>query len=366
MGGHPEGDRRWGWLFLVAGFVALATYVAGLGLLRRRPPTLRAVAAIAAAVQLIPLATPLLISTDAWTYWSYGRIAAVHDANPYVDAPADFPDDPALPHTGMSWRETPSVYGPAFTLASEGVAETAGRSKDAAAWLFKALAALAMLGATFFAGRLAADKAFACAFVGWNPVIALHAAGGGHNDAWVALLVVAGLALAPARRELAGAAWAAAVLVKWVPLVLLPLHALARRRLGYVGFGAAFVALAALSTWRYGLAWARALEPVARRAGEQTSFAMPSRIAEFGVPQEAAASALAIAFLAAYVALLRQALRGRARLGLTAALLLLATPWLVVWYLPWPAALAAAEEDRVAQWLVVALSAYLLPQAVPL
>ena len=364
-GGHPEGDERWSRLFLAVGFAALGAYVAGLRLLRRRPPALRTVAVVAVTVQLIPLAAPLLVSTDAWTYWSYGRIAAVHEANPYVEPPANFPDDPALPYTGTSWRETPSVYGPAFTLASEGVARVAGASADAAAWLFKALAALAMLAATYFAARVASAKAFACAFVGWNPVVSLHLAGGGHNDAWVAALVVAALALASVRRELAGAAWAAAVLVKWVPLLLLPLHALERRRLGYLGLGAAFAVLVAASAWRYEFEWVRALEPVARKAGEQTSYALPSRIAELGVPREAAAAALALAFAAAYALLLRQAFRGRARLGLTAALLLLATPWLVVWYLAWPAALAAAEEDRTAQWLVIALSAYLLPQAVP-
>ena len=43
----------------------------------------------------MPLAGPLLLSTDAWTYWEYGRIAAVHDGNPYVDVPSDFPDDPS-------------------------------------------------------------------------------------------------------------------------------------------------------------------------------------------------------------------------------------------------------------------------------
>ena len=155
-----------------------------------------------------------------------------------------------------------------------------------------------------------------------------------------------------------------------MPLLLLPLHLLAarreRRRFGLLGFALTFVALAALSTWRYGTAWPRALEPVARKAGEQTSYALPSRIAELGVPRELAAAVLAAVFLVAYVLLLRQAARGRARLGLTSALLLLATPWLVVWYLAWPVALAGAEEDRTAQWLTIALSAYLLPQAVPL
>ena len=368
-GGHPRGDALWSWLFLAAAGLALAAYVVGGALVRRRRVALAAVAAVAAAVQLAPLAGPLLLSTDAWLYWDYGRLAAIHDANPYRAVPADQPEDPAFAHTGTSWRRTSSIYGPVFTLASEPVARAAGRSEDTAAWIYKALAGLAMLIATFAVSRVAADRVFACAFVGWNPVVALHAAGGGHNDAWMAALLVGALALAASgRRQAAGASWAAAILVKWVPLLLLPLHLLGagRRRAGVAGLLLAGLVLGALSTWRYELAWLDALEPVARKAGEQTSYAVPSRLAQLGVPRELAAGALAAGFAVAYALLLREAMRGRARLALTATLLLLATPWLVVWYLAWPVALAAAEEDRTAQWLTVALAAYLLPQAVPL
>jgi glycosyl transferase family 87 len=350
--------------------VALAAYVLAVTVLRRRGAALAAIAAVAAAVQLAPMAGPLLLSTDAWTYWDYGRIAAVHDANPYRAVPADFPRDPAYPYVGTAWRRTSSIYGPAFTLASEPVAHAAGSSADAAAWIYKGLAAAAMLLATLAAVKVAANRAFACAFVGWNPVVALHAAGGGHNDAWMAALVVGALALgASGRRQLAGVAWAAAILVKWVPLLLLPLRALAarseRRRVGHLGFAIAAAVLVGLSTLEFGLSWVHALEPVARKAGEQTSYAVPSRIAELGVPRELAAAVLAVAYLAAYALLLRQAARGRARLALASAMLLLASPWLVVWYLAWPVALAAAEEDRTAQWLTICLSAYLLAQAVP-
>ncbi|MFN2472094.1 MAG: glycosyltransferase 87 family protein [Gaiellaceae bacterium] len=369
-GGHPGGDSFWAWLFLGCAAGALLAYVVGLRLLERRGAALRTVAIVAAAVQLVPLGAPLLLSTDAWTYWSYARIAVALEANPYVDTPGDFPDDVALPHVGTAWRDTPSIYGSGFTLASELVARAAGRSEDAAAWAFKALAALAVLAATLAAVRLAERKPLACAFAGWNPVVALHAAGGGHNDAWVAALLVGGLALAAAgRRQLGGAAWAGAILVKWVPLVLLPLHLAgrdARRRFGAFGLAAALVLLGALSTWRYGLGWLRALEPVARKAGEQTSVALPSRLADLGMSRALAAGVLAVGFAAAYVLLLRQAARGHARLALASALFLLASPWLVVWYLPWSVALAAAEEDRTARWLTIALSAYLLPQAVPL
>jgi alpha-1,6-mannosyltransferase len=358
-------------VFVALATIALVAYVAGSSLLRHRTASLTAVAVIAAAVQLGPLAGPLLVSTDAWTYWSYARLAVVHGENPYSAVPADAPADPSLPWVGTSWRETSSIYGPAFTLASEPVARIAGDSAARAAWLFKALAALGMLVATLAATRVARNAVFACAFVGWNPVVALHAAGGGHNDAWVAALVAGALAFAAAgRRQLAGAAWATAILVKWVPLLLLPLRALEARHQGrrvqHLGFAGAFAAIAAVATWRYGTGWVHALEPVARKAGEQTSYAVPSRMAQLGVPHRAAAVALALVFVAAYVWLARQAARGRARLGLTSALLLLTTPWLVVWYLAWPVTLAGSEDDRTAQWLTVALSAYLLPQAIPL
>ena len=45
-------------------------------------------------------AAPLLLSTDAWTYWSYGWIGARGGGNPYVDTPEEFPDNPALPYMG--------------------------------------------------------------------------------------------------------------------------------------------------------------------------------------------------------------------------------------------------------------------------
>lgn len=187
-GGHPVGSDRWAWIFLVCEAAAFAAY--GLGLLAlRRGGSLLVVGAVAAAIQLAPLGGPLLLSTDAWTYWSYGRIAAELGGNPYTNPPAAFPADAAYRHVGERWRDETSVYGPAFTLASEPIAQAAGTSASAAAWTYKALAALAMLLATALAARLAPRRVFACAFVGWNPLLALHFAGGGHNDAWMAALV---------------------------------------------------------------------------------------------------------------------------------------------------------------------------------
>jgi Glycosyltransferase family 87 len=370
-GGLLEGNATWAWLYFGGEIAAFAAYVGGLLLLRRSAARLLLVAVLAAAIQLAPLGAPLLISSDAWTYWDYGRIAVVHDANPYAEPPRDFSEDPAYPHIGGAYHGTTSVYGPLFTLASEPVAAVAGSSADAAAWLFKSLAALAMLGIVALATTLARHRSFAAALVGWNPLLALHFAGGGHNDAWMALLVMSALALgASGRRQRAGAAWAAAIFVKWIAVVFLPLRALEARaqgrRVGHLGFALAALVVVAAASAQFGWHWLEAFGPLARNANRETQFALPHRLKELGVPRDVALALFAGAFALAYLWLARQAWRGRARLGLTAGLLLCASPYLVPWYAVWALPVAASEDDPPAQWLAVAVSAYLLRQRVPI
>ena len=67
------------------------------------------------------------------------------------------------------------------------------------------------------------------------------------------------------------------------------------------------------------------------------------------------------AFVAGFAWLVREAGRGRARLGLAACLVLVTTPYLAVWYLAWAVPLAAAEEDAVATGACLVLCA--LPAA---
>jgi hypothetical protein len=374
-GGLLEGDSKWAWLYLAGEIVAFVGYIAALFLLRRFAARLLLVGTLAAAIQLAPLGAPLLISSDAWTYWDYGRIAAVHHANPYEHPPSDFPDDPAYPYIGGAWHDATSVYGPLFTLASEPVALTAGSSADAAAWLYKSLAAIAMLGIVALTGVLARSstqrRALAVALVGWNPLLALHFAGGGHNDAWMAVLVMGALALAVAgRRHWAGAAWASAIFIKWIAVVFLPLRALEARaqgrRVGHLGFAAAALAVVVVASAQFGWHWLGAFDSLARNANKETQFALPHRLQELGVPHDVALGLFAAAFALAYLWLARQAWHGRARLGLAAGFLLCASPYLVPWYVVWALPLAAADDDPPAQWLAVAISVYLLRQRVPL
>jgi hypothetical protein len=352
-GGLLEGSHTIAVVFLVALAVAFAAYLVALWALRQGG-RVRFVLALAVAIQLVPLATPLLLSSDAYSYWAYAQVD-----NPYSDTPSEA--GVAAQYAGRDWLDETSLYGPAFSLATEPLG--AVDSHDVVAWTFKTIAAASVLGLAVVAARRSRRPAFAAAFVGWNPVLAVHFAGGGHNDALMMALVAAALALGlSGRPQLAGVGWSLSVLVKWVPILLLPLRALEARatgrRVAHLGFAVTTVVVLALATIAYGLEWVHFLTPLANNVDKTTSYAIPQRL---GLPWEL----FAVLFALAYVWLLREAWRGRARLGLTLALFLVAVPYLTVWYVVWTLPLAAGDDDRTAQLLALALCAYLLPQTIP-
>jgi hypothetical protein len=349
-------------VFLAAAACAFGLYVLALVVLRRRAGSLAAVCAAAIAIQLVPLAGPLVLSRDVYAYWAYGRLADDHGANPYRVAPARFAGDPATEAMSPFWRRSDSVYGPVFTAASEGLAAATGASPEHSALSYRLLGALGMLALVAVAALAAGRRAFAAAFVGWNPLLALHFAGGGHNDVWMAVLLLGALALAARGREaLSGVSWALAVGLKWLPVALLPLELLARRRRGLrlaVGAAVTAVAICVGAFALFGTAWLGALLPFAHR---HAAFAIPTRLSELGLPPWLALLPL----VAAVPWLVRSARRGRPRRALTTSLLLCASPWVLPWYAVWVVPLAAIEDDGAAWVVALALSAYLLPDRVP-
>jgi alpha-1,6-mannosyltransferase len=352
-----------GALFLATLACAFVLYAASLVLIHRRGSSLAAICAIAAAIQLTPLAGPLLLSRDVQAYWAYGRIADDHGSNPYVSAPGRFEPDPAVRAMAPAWRGTRSVYGPVFTGASAGLAETTGGSAETNAFAYRLLAAFGMLALVALAAVAAPRRAFAAAFVGWNPLLAVHFAGGGHNDVWTAVFLVGALALAARERAaLSGASWALAAGLKWAPLALLPLSLLARRRHALrtgAWFVAAAAAIAAVAFALFGTAWLTALLPFAHR---RAAYALPSRLGQLDLPGWLAL----VPLLVALPWLVRSARRGRPRLAVTSILMLGASPWVLPWYAIWVVPLAAIEDDGLAWVLAIAVSAYLLPDRIPL
>jgi hypothetical protein len=149
----------------------------------------------------IVTAGPLVLSRDVYSYASYGRMYALYDTNPYEATPVRFGMDPFTGVVSQEWRNTSSVYGPAFTLLSAGIAGATRNSTTATVWAFKVLAAIAVGGATFLAVAAArvvrpGSETFAVAVVGLNPLMVLHVAGAGHNDALVAALLAGALLVA--------------------------------------------------------------------------------------------------------------------------------------------------------------------------
>jgi alpha-1,6-mannosyltransferase len=226
-----------------------------------------------------------------------------------------------------------------------------------------------MLALAALAARLSPRPVLALALVGWNPLLAIHFAGGGHNDALMMALVLGALALAAAgRRAWAAVLWPLAILIKWIPLVAFGLRAVQARaegrRVAHGVFAATTLLLLALATWQYGTGWLRAAAPLARNAEGRTSYAFPERLEQLGLPHGLTLALAAGALVLGLLLLVRRAQRGEPCLGRAGCLLLLTTPWLVPWYAVWALPLAAAEDDRRAQLVALGLCAYLLPQTI--
>ncbi len=150
---------------------------------------------------LIAVTSPLLLSRDAISYVAYGRLVALHHANPYATLLSSFPTDSFVRVTSRQWVKIESPYGPAVMLLGAGVARAWASAPGAAIAAFKVLAGLGVACAavcTCLAAKALRPEraALAAAIVGLNPVLILHTVGGGHIDGVLAGLLAGALALA--------------------------------------------------------------------------------------------------------------------------------------------------------------------------
>ena len=271
--------------------------------------------AIIALVAGFALAPPLL-SLDVFGYIAYARLGAEHGLNPYDAVPAALPGDPAASRV-EDFRFAVSVYGPLFTLATYPLGLV---GVPAALWALKAAAAAAVLGVAALTARLAAARGVspcaAGAFVALNPLVLVHVVGGAHNDGLMVLgLVAASLAL----------------------------------------FGSDVL---------------NALEVIGGNQSDSSHYSLPSTVSRItGLDLEP----VRYAFLAAYAALVAWLVAWTLRGGdwvraaaWAGAGLLVASAWLVPWYLIWALPFAAVARDRVLVAVVLAICAFQLPNALPL
>jgi hypothetical protein len=353
--------------FLIAAFIGYLVIVTAAAAIPR--PALRAV--IVALIALFALAPPL-VSQDVLSYISYARLGAEHGLNPYESVPADVPGDPAFPYVG--WRDVTSAYGPLYTLATY---PTGLMSVPAALWTHKVTAAISVLALAALVARLARERGVepssAAAFVALNPLVLVHVVGGAHNDGLLMLVVMGAVALLLAGRELAsGGAVAAAVAVKASAAFVAPFALLgSRRRLSFLTGAAVGVALAAVLTFAvFGTAAFDSVGLVGQNQEAMSRYSIPRTLYRIlGLDADLLRYGALVIYALAVLGLLVWTARGgdwvRAA-GWAGFGLLLATSWLMPWYVIWVLPFAAVTPNASLRIAVLALCAFQLVNRIPL
>jgi alpha-1,6-mannosyltransferase len=331
---------------------------------------------------------PVLLSHDVYSYVDYARLGVVHGLDPYVQPPLAVPADPAF--ADVAWTEATSAYGPLFTLVTYPLAWL---PVGVAVALLKAAAGLSVLGLAAVTARIAAwrgaDPLRGAAFVALNPLVLVHVVGGAHNDGLTMLLALLAVAAILSAREVSGGiALVAAAATKSSALFLAPFALLATKNQGSMGryvdpgstyrpigrlLAGALLAAAGICATAYlafGWDWLSAFGLAGENQGRTSHLSIPITVARLtGLDPDAVRLLALVLFLTLVLELFLWTWRGgdwiRAA-GWTALGLLLATSWLLPWYLIWPLPLAAISRDRPLQALTLALTAYQLGARIPL
>jgi hypothetical protein len=152
--------------------------------------------------------------TDLWFYQAYGRIVEEYHSNPYVLAPGAFVGDPVIDRTADFYRDTGSVYGPVFVAGAAAVSFVSGTGELVGRLAWQGLSFAAVIGLLILLRRLSVpwERVF---LVAASPVVVYLLINQAHNDVFVGLLLLIGVACAGHRRPLlATAALTCAALIK--------------------------------------------------------------------------------------------------------------------------------------------------------
>lgn len=365
-------------------------YAAGVTILAARRPRggVGVVVGIALVSQLLLALVPWIFTTDPFSYVVYGRIGGILGANPYVDPPSRFMDQPWFGWVHPLWWNQPSVYGPLWERTGASLAVLVqGLHPIHQVLAFKAVSQVAFLLSLpcvwYLLGRFAPgpDRLASFALYAWNPLLLWEFSMGAHNDALMLLLTLLGL-VAVARTSgpfvwVSGLALVGGgVLVKYMAALPGVLLAIASRNLlsswriwvAVMAGAAGIVAAVAIATGGGWLAQPGALQPLldagtARRPLNSVQDVAARGLAGWwpapaGAPAEVwlesvrgALRAAARVLAGLYVAWeawrlfahprpdpLRAAIAASARIFLVLVTLVLT--WVLAWYFTWPLTLA--------------------------
>lgn len=351
------------------GFVGVA--VAARLLERRRALSAFSILLVAGVLRLLVLPINPGLSDDVYRYIWDGRVVAA-GLNPYLLAP----EDPALESSrddlwqDLSHRDVATVYPPLAQVFFAAISLV-----PAPLWWWKALLAGVDLLSCYWLMRLLIRRKLPVGWsvwYAWNPLVTLEIAAMGHVDGLgVAAVLLTTLLLSMRRPWQAGSfAAATAVLIKFVPILALPVWARqSSRPVRFLGLSLGLVFAAVVPIlWsvggappglvEYGVSWefngplfeplwrtleqldvprhvSRILDRVKQRSGEHEFW---NRFYPFNYPQFLAKVILAVGFSLALVwSWSRRDVAVALRTVFGAIVVFSATvyPWYLLWVLPW-------------------------------
>ena len=139
-----------------------------------------------------------LFSRDLYAYAAQAQIAHA-GLDPYSVGPVSLPG-PFLDEISGMWVDTPAPYGPIWLALGRAVATVTGDRVVTTVLFMRLLAVVGLLLVARYLPRLAAacgaDPRMALWLGVLNPLVLVHFVAGGHNDALMVGLLVAGLTVA--------------------------------------------------------------------------------------------------------------------------------------------------------------------------
>jgi hypothetical protein len=144
-----------------------------------------------------------VLSNDIFKYVFDGRIITVYGGNPFVDVPADFPDDRF--YDLVYWKAVVSAHGPLWRWAQAASASVGGESCRLAISSMKYWAVVGYiltLGVGFVVARRLRPGAALGGVVlyGWSPLVLVETIQNGHNDVVAALFCLLAVVAVVGRR----------------------------------------------------------------------------------------------------------------------------------------------------------------------
>ena len=147
------------------------------------------------------LITPPLFSRDVYSYLAVGQMMRLgfnpYDSGPY---PVLGDADPFAHQVDLRWQDTPTPYGPLFLLIARGIVSITGPHLIAAVLLQRLFELVGVVLLVWALPRLARRRGLDPISALWlgalNPLVLFHLIAGGHNEALMIGMMMAGLVVA--------------------------------------------------------------------------------------------------------------------------------------------------------------------------